>query len=158
MFKALYHIFRKQKIRVLPVICVCMLSHFSCVRIFVTPWTVAHQAPLSMGSLQARILEWVAKPSSRGSSQPRNPMGPPALQADSLPAELPGKRNCSTSDKLEFKEYKKRKLGEIQIRLLWVVFFNAVLFSEPCKCFAYSKIKFKLNRFLKKRQMEENWI
>ena len=28
------------------------------------------QAPLSMGSLQARILEWVAMSSSRGSSQP----------------------------------------------------------------------------------------
>ena len=25
-----------------------------------TSWTVAHQAPLSMESLQARILEWVA--------------------------------------------------------------------------------------------------
>ena len=29
------------------------------------------QAPLSMGILQARILEWVVMPSSRGSSQPR---------------------------------------------------------------------------------------
>ena len=38
-----------------------------------TPWTVAHQAPLFMGILQARILEWVAMPSSRGSSQPRDP-------------------------------------------------------------------------------------
>ena len=38
----------------------------------VTPWTVACQAPLSMGILQARILEWVAMPSSRGSSQPRD--------------------------------------------------------------------------------------
>ena len=37
-----------------------------------SPWTVAHQAPLSMGILQARILEWVAMPSSRGSSQPRD--------------------------------------------------------------------------------------
>ena len=36
------------------------------------PWTVAHQAPLSMGIPQARILEWVAMPSSRGSSQPRS--------------------------------------------------------------------------------------
>ena len=26
----------------------CVLSHFSCVQLFVTPWTVAHQAPLSM--------------------------------------------------------------------------------------------------------------
>ena len=54
-----------------------------------TPWTAAHQAPLSMGFsrqeywsglplhtvhviLQARILEWVALPFSRGSSQPRD--------------------------------------------------------------------------------------
>ena len=27
----------------------CTLSYFSCVWLFVTPWTVAHQAPLSMG-------------------------------------------------------------------------------------------------------------
>ena len=27
----------------------CMWSHFSCVRLFMTLWTVAHQAPLSMG-------------------------------------------------------------------------------------------------------------
>ena len=39
------------------------------------------------GILQARILEWVAFPFSRGSSQPRSP----ALQADSLSAEPPGK-------------------------------------------------------------------
>ena len=39
-----------------------MLSHFSCVRLFATPWTIACQAPLSMGILQARILEWVAMP------------------------------------------------------------------------------------------------
>ena len=33
---------------------------------------VTHQAPLSMGILQARILEWVAMSSSRGSPQPRD--------------------------------------------------------------------------------------
>jgi len=27
---------------------VCVLSHFSRVQLFVTPWTVAHQVPLSM--------------------------------------------------------------------------------------------------------------
>ena len=37
-----------------------------------TLWTAAHQATLSMGILQARILKWVAMPSSRGSSQPRD--------------------------------------------------------------------------------------
>ena len=44
---------------------------FSCVWLFVTPWIVAHQAPLFTGILQARILEWVAMPSSRESSRPR---------------------------------------------------------------------------------------
>ena len=52
--------------------CVYVLSHFSCGLFFATPWTVAHQAPLSVGILQARTLEWVAMPSSRGSSQPRD--------------------------------------------------------------------------------------
>ena len=37
-----------------------------------TLWTVACQAPLSMGFLQASVLKWVSMPSSRGSSQPRD--------------------------------------------------------------------------------------
>jgi len=44
--------------------------------------------------IQARILEQVAMPSSRGSSQGWNPSikpRSPALQADSLPFEPPGK-------------------------------------------------------------------
>ena len=40
--------------------------------VFVTPWTVAHQAPLPIGILQARMLEWVAMPSSKKPSQPRD--------------------------------------------------------------------------------------
>ena len=46
-------------------------------QLFVTPGTAARQAPLPMGLLQAGILEWVAMPSSRGSShlgiKPRPP-------------------------------------------------------------------------------------
>ena len=52
-----------------------VLSHFSYVQLFATPWNVAHQTLLPMGILQARILEWVAMPSSRGSSRPRNQTG-----------------------------------------------------------------------------------
>ena len=48
---------------------VCVLSH---VWLFAAPWTVARQAPLSVGILQARMLEWVAIPSSRGSCRPRD--------------------------------------------------------------------------------------
>ena len=58
-------------------------------RVQLTPWTVACQAPRSMGILQARILEWVAMPSSRGSSQGIEPKSP-TLQAESLPSEPTG--------------------------------------------------------------------
>ena len=43
------------------------------------------------GIFQARILEWVAMPSSRGSSQLRVKPRSPTLQANSLPSEIPGK-------------------------------------------------------------------
>ena len=52
-----------------PIYCVHVLG---CAWLFVTPWTVACQAPLSMGSSQARTLEWVANSFSRGSSQTRD--------------------------------------------------------------------------------------
>ena len=43
------------------------------------------------GILQARILEWVSMPSSRDLPNPGTEPGSPALQADSLPLEPPGK-------------------------------------------------------------------
>ena len=49
-----------------------MLSRFSRVRLLATPWTVALQAPLSVGILQAGIPECVAFSSSRSSFQPRD--------------------------------------------------------------------------------------
>ena len=55
------------------------------------PWTVAHQAPLSMEFSRQELLEWVAIPFSRGSSQPRGQTQAAALQPDSLPSEPPGK-------------------------------------------------------------------
>ena len=39
---------------------VCCAESLSCVQLFATPWTVTRQPPLSVGILQARILEWVA--------------------------------------------------------------------------------------------------
>ena len=96
-----------------------------------TPWTAVHQAPLTIGILQGRILQGVAMSSSRVLSQARDQTqvsciaggfftiwatkeakkygsvepapflgdlpnsgiepGSPALLADSLPAEQPGK-------------------------------------------------------------------
>ena len=44
----------------------------SCVRLFMTPWTEAHQAPLSKVFSRQEYWEWVAISSFRGSSQPRD--------------------------------------------------------------------------------------
>ena len=43
------------------------------------------------GILQARILEWVVIPFSKGSSQLRIELSSPAMQADSSPSKPPGK-------------------------------------------------------------------
>ena len=68
----------------------CVLSRFSRVRLCVTLWTVAHQAPLSRNSPGKNsgvgchfLLQGIFP------TQGLNP-GPPALQADSLPSESPG--------------------------------------------------------------------
>ena len=44
-----------------------------------TPWTVAHQAPLSMGFSRQEYWGGVALPSSRGSSQPRDQIQVPQV-------------------------------------------------------------------------------
>ena len=50
-----------------------MLSHYSRVQLFATPWTVARQSHGSLSViLQPRILGWAAMPFSRGSSPPRD--------------------------------------------------------------------------------------
>ena len=48
------------------------VKSLSRLRLFATHWTVAYQAPPSMGFFQARVLEWIAISFSRGSSRPRN--------------------------------------------------------------------------------------
>ena len=49
---------------------VCVLSHFSCVQLFSNPWTIAHQAPLSMVFSQQEYWSGVPFPSPR---DPPNP-------------------------------------------------------------------------------------
>ena len=58
---------------------------------FDAPWTVAPPGSSVHGILPARILEWIAIPFSRDLPNPGMEPGSPALQADSLPSEPPGK-------------------------------------------------------------------
>ena len=67
--------------------CTCVLSHFSHVTLLVTPWTVAHQAPLSMGFSRREF--WGGLPCPPPGDLPHPGMETaspvaPALQADFL--------------------------------------------------------------------------
>ena len=64
---------------------------YDCVRLFATLWTLARQAPLFLGILQARILEWVAMSSPGDLPNPGIKPKSPAWQADSSPSEPPEK-------------------------------------------------------------------
>ena len=72
----------------------CLLSHFSHIQLFETLWNVAHQALLSVGF--SRQEYWSGLPCPAPGYIPDPGVEPaslmfPALQADSLPSEPPGK-------------------------------------------------------------------
>ena len=62
-----------------------------CVRLFVASWTVAHQAPLSMGSARQEYWSGLPFPSPVDFPNPGIEPRSPALQANSLLFEPPGK-------------------------------------------------------------------
>ena len=59
--------------------------------LFATPWTVALQAPLSMGFSRQEYSSGESFPSPGDLPNPGIEPGSPALQADSLPSEPPGR-------------------------------------------------------------------
>ena len=68
-----------------------MLSRFSRVQLFVTLWTVARQAPLSLGFSSQEY--WSGLPCPPPGDLPNRGIKPrsPTLQTGSLPSEPPGK-------------------------------------------------------------------
>ena len=61
-----------------------MLIRFDHVQLSAIPWTAAHQALLSKGILQARILEWVAMPGDL----PKLGIEPVSLMSPALAGEF----------------------------------------------------------------------
>ena len=68
------------------------MKSLSRVLLFVTPWTVAYQAPPSMGFSRQECWSGLSFPSPGDLPDPGIEAGSPALQADALPSEAPG--NC----------------------------------------------------------------
>ena len=67
------------------------VKSLSRVRLFATPWTVAHQAPPSMGFSRQEYWSGLPFPSPGDRPNPGIEPGSPALQADTLTSEPPGK-------------------------------------------------------------------
>ena len=65
----------------------CMLSHFSGAWLFVTLWTVASQAPLSLRFSRQEYWSLLPCPPPRDLLNPGMESRSPELQADSLPSE-----------------------------------------------------------------------
>ena len=61
------------------------------VRLSVTPWTVAHEAPPSMG-LSGRNTEWLPRPARGDLPDPKIQPQPPAATALRADSFLPGRR------------------------------------------------------------------
>ena len=64
---------------------VCVLTRFSHVRLFVTPWTVARQASQSMGFSRQEYWRGLPCPPPGDLPDPGIEPASPAHQADSLP-------------------------------------------------------------------------
>ena len=65
----------------------CCPQSLSHIQLFVTPWTVAHQAPLSMGFSRQEYWGGLPFPPPGHLPDPGIEPGSPALGADSLPSD-----------------------------------------------------------------------
>ena len=72
------------------------------VRLFETPWTVAHQAPLSVGFSRQEYWSGLPCPSPRDFLNPGIEPGSPAWQADSLPLSHQGRPSVSETHRISF--------------------------------------------------------
>ena len=72
----------------------CMLGHFSCERLFVTLWTIAHQAPLSMGF--SRQEYWSGLPCSPPGDLPDPGIKPAPLTSPALSGRF--LNHCATRE------------------------------------------------------------
>ena len=71
------------------------VKSLSRVRLFATPWTVAYQAPPSVGFSRQEYWSGLLFPSPGDLPNPGKEPGSPALRADALPSEPPGKTRDS---------------------------------------------------------------
>ena len=157
-----------------------MLSH-SVLSDSATPWTVAHQAPVSMGILQgifptqgtnpglphcrqifyqlshqgsSRILEWVAYPFSRGFSQPRNGTGVSCIAGEFF-TSWATKEAPSILTTFIFKQI--HKFSSFSIYILYISTFTFIHFSIYIYIL-YKFLSLSLELVFSRMTYSYNWI
>ena len=88
------------------------LSH---VRLFATPWTVAHQTPPSMEFFRQEYWNGLSFPFPGDLPDLRIEPGSPALQADALLSEPPGNQVMLKILQARFQQYVNRELPDVQV-------------------------------------------
>ena len=100
------------------------MKSLSRVRFFATPWTVAYQAPPSMGFSRQEYWSGLPFPSPEDLPNPGIKPGSPAFQADTLSSEPPGKQYLDTVIYSQCSSFGKKFLSPIStkdsdLKIMW---------------------------------------
>ena len=98
--------------------CTCMLNPFSRVQCFATPWTVAHQAPLSLGF--SRQEYWSGLPCPPPGDLPNPGIKPASLMLPALAGSF-----CTTSTTKEVLSHSN------SLHFTWILFGDNVVAPRP---------------------------
>ena len=79
----------------------CVVSHFSRVQPFATPWTVAHQTSLSMGFPRQEYGSGLPFPPPGNLPDPRIEPGSPALAGRFFTTAPSGEPSCDCTDPIQ---------------------------------------------------------
>ena len=138
-----------------------LLSHFSRVRLFVTPWTIAYQAPLSMGFSRQEYWSGLLFPSPGNLPDPGIEPGSPALQADSLLTGPPGKTSLQKGCiNLFYSRVGRDKLSLLELNKGTLVYSQAEGQGPPSKPLSMIIVSKVMKSKSKKKfsTWSQNWL
>ena len=119
----------------------CVLSHFSCVQLFATIWTIAHHAPLSMDFSRQEYWSGSLCPPPGDLSDLGIESGSPALQADSLPLTHQGRPLAS------------HQIQNQNLLQVWIWRISSTFWSSPGGSFKIGR----LDIITKYMNLDWNW-
>ena len=112
----------------------------SCVRLFATPWTVAYQAPQSVGFSRQEYWSGVLFPSAGDLPNPGIEPGSPALEADALTSEPPGGTPIPRDGRRSFRSspYISLLISLVCFPLCWLHPKQDLSTMNPCQLLVYT--------------------